>query len=45
MHNPENDTFELSIIVAISRNNVYQFTVLQSRPIHLGPVTITPTIE
>lgn len=30
-------------IQAISRNNVYQFTVLQSAPIHLGPVTITPT--
>lgn len=30
-------------IQAISRNNVYQFTVLQSAPIHLGPVIITPT--
>lgn len=31
------------ILQAISRNNVYQFTVLQSAPIHLGPVIITPT--
>ncbi|MGH3400071.1 MAG: branched-chain amino acid ABC transporter permease [Streptosporangiaceae bacterium] len=30
-------------IQAISRNNVYQFTVLQAAPLHLGPVTITPT--
>lgn len=30
-------------IQAISRNNVYQFTVLQSAPLHLGPATITPT--
>ena len=28
---------------ALSRNNIYQFTVLQSAPIHLGPVVITPT--
>lgn len=30
-------------IQAISQNNIYQFTVLQSAPMHLGPVTITPT--
>lgn len=30
-------------IQAISHNNVYQFTVLQAAPLHLGPVTITPT--
>lgn len=30
-------------IQAISRNNIYQFTVLQSAPFHLGPVIITPT--
>lgn len=30
-------------VQAISHNNVYQFTVLQSAPIHLGPVIITPT--
>jgi len=30
-------------IQAVSRNNVYQFTVLQAAPMHLGPVTITPT--
>lgn len=28
---------------ALSHNNIYQFTVLQSAPIHLGPVVITPT--
>lgn len=28
---------------AISRNNIYQFTVLQSAPLRLGPVLITPT--
>jgi branched-chain amino acid transport system permease protein/neutral amino acid transport system permease protein len=28
---------------AISRNNISQFTVLQSAPLHLGPVTVTPT--
>jgi len=28
---------------AISRNNIYQFTVLQSAPLHLGPVIMTPT--
>ncbi|MST34411.1 hypothetical protein GHK86_17000 [Acidimicrobiaceae bacterium USS-CC1] len=28
---------------AISRNNISQFTVLQSAPLHLGPVTLTPT--
>jgi branched-chain amino acid transport system permease protein/neutral amino acid transport system permease protein len=30
-------------IQAISHNNVYQFSVLQSAPLHLGSVTITPT--
>ena len=30
-------------IQAISHNNVYQFTVLQAAPLHLGPATITPT--
>jgi len=30
-------------IQAISRNNVYQFAVLQAAPLHFGPVTITPT--
>ena len=30
-------------VQAISRNNIYQFTVLQSAPIRLGPVIITPT--
>jgi len=30
-------------IQAISRNNIYQFNVLQSAPLHLGAVTITPT--
>lgn len=28
---------------AISHNNISQFTVLQSAPLHLGPVTLTPT--
>lgn len=30
-------------IQAISRNNVYRFTVLQAAPLHLGPMIITPT--
>ena len=30
-------------VQAISRNNISQFTVLQSAPLHLGPVTVTPT--
>lgn len=29
-------------IQAISRNNVYQFSVLQAAPLRFGPVTITP---
>jgi branched-subunit amino acid ABC-type transport system permease component len=28
---------------ALSRNNISQFTVLQSAPLHLGPITVTPT--
>ena len=28
---------------AISRNNIYQFTVLQSAPIKWGPIILTPT--
>lgn len=28
---------------AISHNNIYQFTVLQSAPIRMGPILITPT--
>lgn len=31
------------LIQAISRNNVYQFAVLQAAPLHAGPVTVTPT--
>lgn len=31
------------VIQAISQNNVYQFSVLQAAPLHVGPVTITPT--
>lgn len=30
-------------IQAVTRNNISQFTVLQSAPLHLGPVTVTPT--
>lgn len=30
-------------IQALSHNNIYEFTVLQSAPIHIGPVLITPT--
>jgi branched-subunit amino acid ABC-type transport system permease component len=30
-------------IQAVTRNNISQFTVLQSAPLHLGPVTLTPT--
>ncbi|MDR0341965.1 MAG: branched-chain amino acid ABC transporter permease [Nocardiopsaceae bacterium] len=30
-------------IQAISQNNVYQFAVLQSKPLRLGPAAITPT--
>ncbi|KJE76490.1 branched-chain amino acid ABC transporter permease [Ferrimicrobium acidiphilum] len=41
-------TLGLALVVdyglqALSHNNIYQFTVLQSAPIHLGPVVITPT--
>ena len=28
---------------AISHDNIYEFTVLQSAPLHLGPILITPT--
>ncbi|MHB1930615.1 MAG: branched-chain amino acid ABC transporter permease [Acidimicrobiales bacterium] len=28
---------------AVSRNNISQFTVLQSAPLHLGGITVTPT--
>ncbi len=30
-------------VQAISRNNVYQFTVLQAAPLRFGPIIVTPT--